>query len=89
MQIKLITIMVVVSGDDDDGGGGNNNNNVRPCSYYKQRTQKQLHAWPPASTDSVSAFSVIRDSPRPEKNNWKIKEINGSKVPKRAPSENG
>jgi hypothetical protein len=32
----------------------------------------------PVSTDSVSAFSVIRDSPRPEKNNWKVKEINGS-----------
>jgi hypothetical protein len=33
---------------------------------------------PPVFTDSVSAVSVIRGLPRPEKESWKIKEINGS-----------
>jgi hypothetical protein len=37
----------------------------------------------------VSADSVIRGLQRAENKNWKIKEINGSLVSKRAPSENG
>jgi hypothetical protein len=47
---------------------------------------KYSHA--PVSIGSVSAVSVTRSLPWPPKN-CKIKEINGSKVLKHAPSEKG
>jgi hypothetical protein len=47
-----------------------------------------IYSRAPLSVDSLSAVSVIRDLPQPEKN-WKIKKINGLQVSKRAPSENG
>ena len=37
-----------------------------------------IYMWTPVSVESVSAVSVIRGLPRPEKKIWKIKEKNGS-----------